>query len=70
MMNYSNFVGRGTIELTTNILWNRPSVPRSIARVLKYFGQMRAERVHGRVRRLTLAEDYRMNEILEFSGRE
>jgi preprotein translocase subunit SecA len=46
---FQRFVGRGTIRLTTNILWNRSSVPRSIARVLKYCGQMRAERIHGRV---------------------
>ena len=41
-----------------------------VARLLKFYSQMHAERGHARARRLTLAEDYRLNEILGFSGKE
>lgn len=67
---FQRFVGRAATGLTASIFSGWKSAHRLVARVLKFCGQMRAERVHARVRRQTLANDYRMNEFLGFSGRE
>jgi len=67
---FQRFVGRRTTRLTTSVLSTRARAPRAIGRMLRYFGQTRAEHIHARTRRQTLAEDYRLNEILGFSGKE
>ena len=64
---FQRFVGRRMIGLTAKVMSRWTSAH---ARLLKFWGQKRAERVHARVRRQTLAGDYRMNEILGFSGKE
>jgi hypothetical protein len=67
---FQRFVAQRPLKLLTRVLSRRASAPHSIARALRYWAQMRAERVHARTRRQTLADDYRMNELLGFSGKE
>jgi preprotein translocase subunit SecA len=45
-------------------------VPAAIGRVLRSYSQSAAERLHGRTRRLALAEEQRLNKSLGFAGTE
>ena len=45
-------------------------VPAAIGQALRTYSQSAAERLHGRTRRLALAEDQRFNKILGFAGTE
>jgi preprotein translocase subunit SecA len=67
---FKRFAGQRLLGFAVKALPPGHKIPGFLARLLKFYSQMRAERVHARTRRLTLAEDYRLNEILGFSGKE
>ncbi len=67
---FQRFAGKRLMRIVTNGVRLTKKVPPVIGRALKGYSQSRAERQHGRARRMTLAEDHRWNKSLGFAGAE
>jgi preprotein translocase subunit SecA len=67
---FIRFAGQRILGVAAKGLRPAHKIPRVVARLLKFYSQTHAERVHARTRRLTLADDHRLDEILGFSGKE
>jgi preprotein translocase subunit SecA len=67
---FIRFAGQWILGISAKGLRPAHKIPRVVARLLKFYSQTHAERVHARTRRLTLADDHRLDEILGFSGKE
>ena len=67
---FQRFAGKRLLRIVTNGARLTKKVPPVIGRALKGYSQSRAERQHGRARRMTLAEDHRWNKSLGFAGAE
>jgi preprotein translocase subunit SecA len=65
---FQRFAGKRLMRIVTNGVRLTKQVPPVIGRALKGYSQSRAERQHGRARRMTLAEDHRWNKSLGFAG--
>jgi preprotein translocase subunit SecA len=66
---FVRFVGKGPAGALAKAL-PAERIPSVVGRAAKAYGQAQAERIHARTRRLTLAEDNRLNEIIGFGGKE
>jgi preprotein translocase subunit SecA len=67
---FQRFVGKQLLRIVTIGVRLTRKVPPVIGRALKGYSQSGAERLHGHVRRMTLAEDHRWNKSLGFAGAE
>ena len=67
---FRRFAGSRLLRLVAKGVRPDQPVPATIGRVLRSYSQSAAERLHGRTRRLALAEDQRFNKILGFAGTE
>ena len=67
---FQRFAGKQLLRIVTSGLRLTKKVPPMIGRALKGYSQSGAERLHGRVRQMTLAEDHRWNKSLGFAGAE
>ena len=67
---FQRFAGKQLLRIVTSGLRLTKKVPPVIGRALKGYSQFGAERLHGRVRQMTLAEDQRWNKSLGFAGAE
>jgi len=67
---FQRFAGKQLLRIVTSGLRLTKKVPPVIGRALKGYSQSGAERLHGRVRQMTLAEDHRWNKSLGFAGAE
>jgi preprotein translocase subunit SecA len=67
---FQRFAGKQLLRIVTGGVRLTKRVPPIIGRALKGFSQSSAERVHGRARRMTLAEDHRWTKSLGFAGTE
>ncbi len=67
---FQRFAGKRLMRIVTNGVRLTKKVPPVIGRALKGYSQSRAERQHGRARRMTLAEDHRWTKSLGFAGTE
>jgi preprotein translocase subunit SecA len=67
---FQRFAGKQLLRLVTKGVRRAGRVPAVVGRALKRHGQSAAERLHGRTRRMNLAEDLRFDQILGFTGRE
>jgi preprotein translocase subunit SecA len=67
---FQRFVGKQLLRIVTSGVRLTRKVPPVIGRALKGYSQAGAERLHGRVRQMTLAEDHRWNKSLGFAGAE
>src|SRR5262245_14519241 len=67
---FQRFAGKRLLRIVTNGVRLTKKVPPVIGHALKGYSQSRAERQHGRARRMTLAEDHRWNKSLGFAGAE
>jgi preprotein translocase subunit SecA len=65
---FQRFAGRRLLERARAV--RQDGVPNVIGGVLRAYSQSAAERLHGHVRRATLAEDDRLNKSLGFAGAE
>ena len=65
---FQRFAGKRLMRIVTNGVRLTKKVPPVIGRALKGYSQSRAERLHGRARRMTLAEDHRWNKSSWFRG--
>ena len=66
---FVRFVGKGLVGVLTKALPAK-KIPSAAGRAAKTYGQAQAEKTHARTRRLTLAEDNRLSDILGFGGKE
>src|SRR5262245_20699163 len=64
---FQRFAGKQLLRITTGGVRPTKKVSPIIGRALKRYGQSSAERLHGRVRRMTLAEDHRWAKNLGFA---
>ena len=67
---FMRFAGQRLLGIAAKALRPAHKIPSVFGRLLKFYSQTHAERVHARTRRLTLADDHRLDEILGFSGKE
>jgi hypothetical protein len=67
---FRRFAGKQLLRIVTSSRRLTKKVPLVIGRALKGYSQSGAERLHGRARRMTLAEDHRWNKSLGFAGTE
>jgi len=67
---FQRFAGKQLLRIVTSGLRLTKKIPPVIGRALKGYSQSGAERLHGRVRQMTLAEDHRWNKSLGFAGAE
>jgi preprotein translocase subunit SecA len=67
---FQRFAGEQLLRIVTSGVRLTKKVPPVIGRALKGYSQSAAERLHGRVRRMTLAEDQHWNKSLGFAGTE
>jgi preprotein translocase subunit SecA len=67
---FQRFAGKRLLRIVTNGVRLTRKVPPVIGRALRGYSQSRAERQHGRARRMTLAEDHRWTKALGFAGTE
>jgi preprotein translocase subunit SecA len=67
---FQRFAGKQLLRIVTSGVWLTKKVPPVIGHALKGYSQSGAERLHGRVRRMTLAEDQRWTKSLGFAGTE
>jgi preprotein translocase subunit SecA len=64
---FQGFAGQQLLRISTGGVRPTKKVPPIIGRALKSYSQSGAERLHGRVRRITLAEDHRWAKSLGFA---
>ena len=67
---FQRFAGKQFLRIVTSGLRLTKKVPTGLGRALRDYSQSAAERLHGRARRMTLAEDHRWNKSLGFAGTE
>ena len=67
---FQRFAGKQFLRIVTSGLRLTKKVPIGLGRALRDYSQSAAERLHGRARRMTLAEDHRWNKSLGFAGTE
>jgi preprotein translocase subunit SecA len=67
---FQRFAGKQLLRIVTGGVRLTEKIPPVIGRALKGYSQSGAERVHGRARRMTLAEDHRWTKSLGFAGTE
>jgi preprotein translocase subunit SecA len=67
---FQRFAGKQLLRIVTGGVRLTKTVPPVIGRALRGYSQSAAERLHGRTRRMTLAEDHRWNRTLGFAGAE
>jgi preprotein translocase subunit SecA len=67
---FHRFAGKHLLRIVTSGVRGAKQVPAVIAHALRCHSQSGAERLHGRARRMTLAEDHRWNKSLSFAGTE
>jgi len=67
---FQRFVGKQLLKLVSKGNPQMDTIPAVVGRALKHRGQSAAERLHGRTRRMNLAEDLRFDQLLGFTGRE
>jgi preprotein translocase subunit SecA len=67
---FQRFVGKQLLRIVTGGVRFSKKIPPPIGSALRSYGQSAAERLHGRTRRMTLAEDHRWTRTLGFAGSE
>jgi preprotein translocase subunit SecA len=67
---FQRFAGKQLLRIVTSGVRLTKKVPPVIGRALKGYSQSGAERLHGRARQMTLAEDHRWDKSLGFAGTE
>jgi preprotein translocase subunit SecA len=67
---FRRFVGKQLLRIVTGGVRLPKKIPPPIGSALRSYGQSGAERLHGRARRMTLAEDHRWTRTLGFAGAE
>ena len=67
---FRRFAGKQLLRIVTGGVRLTEKIPPVIGRALKGYSQSGAERLHGRARRMTLAEDHRWTRSLGFAGTE
>lgn len=67
---FQRFAGKQLLKLVSKGVGQTDTIPAVVGHALKRRGQSAAERLHGRTRRMNLAEDLRFDQMLGFAGRE